>query len=110
MKNKHSIGIDMAQISQFDPSDELFVKKMVRNELIFFDLLDSSEKKQKFLAKVWVLKEAIYKANNKINIYDIEIGNLDSGQPICFNYPEISLSLTYCKDTIIAIALWVPGK
>jgi len=108
MKNKYSIGTDASEINRFNPNDVLFVKKNLhKGEIIYFNSLETFEKKQKFLAKIWTLKEAMYKSNNSINIYEIEIGNLKNGSPVCLNFKGFSLSLSYCGLIVIAVSLFV---
>lgn len=59
------IGIDITKLSRFKNKTDAFLKKVLHpNELVLYNQLNNDEK-IKFLATRWVIKEAIFKANNQ---------------------------------------------
>lgn len=111
MENKYSIGIDVEHIERFDVNDKILIKKIfIGNEITYFEKLQDKEDQQRYMAKIWSLKEAIFKSNNDFNFSMIEIIQLDSGKLICKNFPELSISISYCNKTITAVALYENRK
>ena len=92
------IGIDLTRISRFENASESFIEKILHEN----ELLDYSKAKNKarFLAKRWSVKEALFKADNKLKEFSlIELKEKD--RVLSFDGFEISTSTE--DDYYIAI-------
>lgn len=111
--NIKDVGIDLTYISIFENNlDNLLNKILTSNEKKECYLKDKNYR-AKYVAGRWALKEAIWKACNKYlkieSLLQIEILNDKSGKPHCTNIKDIKISLSYCKNQVIAICIFV-GK
>lgn len=81
-------------------------KILTSNELIFFNDINSEKRKIEFLASRFAAKEAIIKAtNNKVDMKEIEVSNLNSGKPIS-NILGVHLSISHEDNYSIAYAIY----
>lgn len=58
------IGIDITHISRFKNKNYDFAKKILSNEELAEFMSIDSDQKSLYLAKMWSIKEAIFKADN----------------------------------------------
>ncbi|MGL4768699.1 MAG: 4'-phosphopantetheinyl transferase superfamily protein [Mycoplasmoidaceae bacterium] len=106
MKNNYSIGIDLTLVSNFSKQNsELIDRYLSENEKYNLLLIGDNKLKETYLAKIWAIKEAIYKADNNLLFKKLDISFTKNAAPICINYPEISISISHCNGMIAAIAL-----
>ena len=92
------IGIDITRISRFENSSESLIKRVLhKNEIILYK---ESEDKPRFLAKMWSIKEALFKADNSLKEFS-KIELIDKGRITTFKGFEISTSTE--DDYYIAI-------
>ena len=102
-----SSGIDLVNINRDEFNSIKLVKKTLHpNELIKYNNFDNMLNKKKYIAKIWAIKEAIYKAYNHSYIMNqIEI-TYKNNKPYCIidNY-YFDISVSYQENYIIAIAI-----
>lgn len=100
------IGIDIVDIKRIK-NDEKFIDLILsENEK---KLLNERVKKEEFLAGRFAAKEAFLKANHlglgDIKLKDIEVLNLENGQPIiiCNNKTFKEVSISHEKEYAVAV-------
>ena len=93
------LGIDITNIKRFEKQNQQFIEKVLhRDEIIEYN---NSKEKAVFLAKRWAIKEALFKADNKLfSFSEINIKKEDR----TYKYPGYVISTSREGDIIIAIA------
>lgn len=100
------IGIDIVQIERISLEDRFIDFILSDKEK---QLMNKRVNKKEFLAGRFAAKEAFLKANHKglgdINLKDIEVLNLDNGQPIIIynNKEYLEVSISHEKDYAVAV-------
>ncbi|MCK4934389.1 MAG: holo-ACP synthase [Simkaniaceae bacterium] len=118
----HGIGTDIIEIKRMR-------KAIKKHKEHFLDRLFSEKEQQdcenykdpalRFSGR-FAAKEAIAKAlgvgfGKKLKWLDMEIQNLETGQPVVkfsndvekrFNHPKIHISISHCKSYATAVAIW----
>lgn len=101
------VGCDIVSIDRIKSHQEALAKKVLTvNEYQVFSKL-KAQRRSEFLAGRFAAKEAIIKAvPKKIFMNEIEILNLDNGQPVCqlANY-KLHLSISHEVDNAIAYVI-----
>lgn len=100
------IGIDMTTIGRFENAKERLINRILtKNEKDEFLNLPK-ENKATFLAIHWAVKEAIFKATQDCNYLSYEIQKNSDGKPFVVHHPELKISISHEKNSVIAIALY----
>ncbi|WP_426461007.1 holo-ACP synthase [Mycoplasma hafezii] len=98
---KH-IGVDITTISRFEKVDSYFARRILSDaEFELFQTLQD-DKKAKFLARAWAIKEAIFKANN--DYYEFSKINLQKINHR-WTFKNFEISISHEKDLLIAFVI-----
>lgn len=99
------IGVDLTTVSRFNNIKKHFIKRMLTDIEYDLYLKCKKENRTEFLAARWAVKEAIFKANNDIGYLHYSLLHKENGKPYILDHPEIKVSLSHEKDTLIALVL-----
>lgn len=106
----YDIGIDVTEFDRFKQLSDRFIRRfLTENEYSEFLKTDNIGK-TKFLASRWALKEAVFKATSKKNpipFTKIEFKKNNDGFVECTTFENVKVSLSYTKNYVYAIALWI---
>ncbi|MBD5446074.1 MAG: 4'-phosphopantetheinyl transferase superfamily protein [Mycoplasma sp.] len=104
------VGIDLTYVSLFKNNFSNLAQKILTENEMKECLLKNKSYQAQYLASRWAAKEAIWKSlkNKKdISLLKIEILNNSNGKPYCTNFDNAKISISYCKDLVIAICIFV---
>ncbi|UUD35221.1 4'-phosphopantetheinyl transferase superfamily protein [Mycoplasmopsis caviae] len=97
------IGVDIVKISRFEKAEVNFVKKFLHpNEFKKFLLIDDNFLKSKFLASIWAIKEAIFKADN--SLYEFKNIELKKERDT-WEHEKFNISISHEEDFLVAVVL-----
>jgi len=102
------IGTDIVDLRRIDPENEHFARRILTDaEYAVFESL-TDHRKREYLGGRFAGKEAYLKAKGLglggMGFHDIEILNLESGQPY-LNDPDALISLSHEKDYAVAFVV-----
>ena len=99
MYNFLMLGIDLTKVSRFKNKSETFVKRVLNAEEI--KEYHNSNDKVFYLANAWAIKEALFKADNRLsNFNEIRITKSNG----VYNYINFEISTSNEDGYIVAIA------
>ncbi|WP_322962362.1 4'-phosphopantetheinyl transferase superfamily protein [Mycoplasmopsis cynos] len=97
------IGTDLTTVSRFKNKSQKFAEKILsEQEYVQFQKMEDERQKSLFLARVWAIKESIYKADNcfydfrKINLVKI------NGR---WTFRDFSISISHERNLLIAFVV-----
>ena len=93
------LGIDLTKVSRFKNKSDTFVKRILNIEEI--KEYHKSYDKSFYLANIWAIKEALFKADNKLSNFS-EIRIIKSNG--VYNYNNFKISTSNENGYIVAIA------
>lgn len=97
------IGVDITSVKRFEGKKISFVKKILSDEE--FQEWESVENKELFLAQRWSIKEALFKANNKL--HDFHNINVTRNEKGVFEYKNFKISTSKENEYVIAFVVEV---
>lgn len=102
---KISNGIDIVNINRKEFKNPKLVNKILHpNEMVIFNSLDEYNKK-KFIAKIWCIKEAVFKSyNHQYSMNKIQILYNNNKPYVVIDTIQFDISVSYENDLVIAIA------
>lgn len=93
------LGIDLTKISRFENQNNQFITKTLHPEEI--KEYEQTENKAAYLATRWAIKEALFKADNKLfSFSEIRISKKDR----VYTFPGYIISTSNEDDYVIAVA------
>lgn len=108
------VGIDITYVSLFKENFDKLVKKVLTKNEMIECLKKEKEYRAQYLASRWAAKEAIWKSldvsNQSISLLKIEILNDLDKKPYCTNFHNAKISISYCKDLVIAFCVFVENE
>lgn len=107
-----NVGIDLTYISLFENNFDNLAKKILTKNEMSECLLKEKEYHSKYLASRWAAKEAVWKSlknfhQNFTTLLKIEVLNDQYGKPYCTNFNNAKISISYCKNLVIAICIFI---
>lgn len=104
------IGIDITYISLFEDNFEKLAKKILTKKEFIECLIKDKKYWPQYLASRWAAKEAVWKSlsneNQNFSLLNIEILNDLNGKPYCSNFDSAKISISYCKNIVIAFCIF----
>ncbi|TQC54043.1 4'-phosphopantetheinyl transferase superfamily protein [Mycoplasmopsis mucosicanis] len=95
--SKRQIGVDITTISRFENCELNFIKRFCSPEEVAE--LEKQVDKATYLASLWAIKEALFKANNSLsNFNKITIQKIDKK----WTYKNYAISTSHEGDLLIA--------
>ncbi|CCP24123.1 Holo-acyl-carrier protein synthase [Mycoplasmopsis cynos C142] len=96
-------GTDLTTVSRFKNKSQKFAEKILsEQEYVQFQKMEDERQKSLFLARVWAIKESIYKADN--SFYDFRKINLVkiNGR---WTFRDFSISISHERNLLIAFVV-----
>ncbi|WP_406617313.1 4'-phosphopantetheinyl transferase superfamily protein [Mycoplasmopsis adleri] len=96
------LGVDLAKINRFDNVSDDFIERFLSPaEIIEFNKIkDNSILRSKYAATHWAIKEALLKADGKLNKFkEISITKIDGK----YHFLDFEISTSNEDDMVIAI-------
>ncbi|MEA4115309.1 4'-phosphopantetheinyl transferase superfamily protein [Mycoplasma sp. 744] len=98
-----NIGVDLVDIERFKNKEFNFFKRFLhKNEINFIQMQTSADIKIIYVASIWAIKEAIFKANNTYSQFNkIEIKRKNNH----WWHENFSISISHEKNLIVAFVV-----
>ncbi|TNK92362.1 ACP synthase [Mycoplasmopsis pullorum] len=97
------IGVDLTKISRFANLTDAFIQRFLHlEEYEIYQNITNEKQKQIFLAKIWAIKEAIFKIDNSYSHFDqVKLDITDKG----VKHPNFWISISHEEDFLVAFVM-----
>ncbi|WP_027120801.1 holo-ACP synthase [Mycoplasmopsis lipofaciens] len=97
------LGVDLVRIDRFQNVSKNFETRFLnQNEYKYYLNIEDKYLKSVFLASIWAIKEAMFKADNSyINFKNIELQKIDGA----WFHDKFYISISHEENMLVAVAI-----